>query len=1125
MRPVALDSTSHLFACRLLAVIAVLACVALARGTARAAETERQFDLPAGNASDTLKLAAQQAGLEIVFFAETVAGVRTSALRGKFRPHEGLERFVADTGLRLEADQQSEVLFVRRDIPPPGSAPPSTALSAQPMKSKNPFLVVSTWLALALAPNPGALAAERDAARRGPGLPPEETRREEAIRLTPFEVQADVDQSYGALNANSITGFRTELIKLPVSADIYNEAFMRDIGASSIEEMVQAFSAGAGFSFSDPSSPNNNPGDRVPDSYVSLRGLAAPAQRMDGFLPLTGYNTSATTSTAYSDNFNFERVEVINGPQALLYGFGGGGGVINMVSKQARFDKAAFGSLRYELNQWGGKKAVLDFGAGGRRLALRLALVDQDIVTRRVMIGGPMYGAHLQIAVKPFENTVVRLTGMHSYTNRNYGQNITYAAASAASDARNGQNLKYLLASNQLRASASGPSGGGDLGSSVINWGNVDSWVGGITNERTVDNIATLIAETKVNRWLSTQLSLGWKDWQEDAAAQTANLYPANHPSNPLGETAITTSIVADNYSPARTKTLRFAALAQNALFGGRAQSSSILGADYSRVKSAFISYRFYQADSNWRTIVDSAGNRIPQTRIIWPLGTTPQTYLPEEHDRRAVFFGVNYNREMANPVDPALISPENPVGVTPGGAGHYRVTDINKGIFGANTTEWLGGRLQTLAGFRLAKFYKLTQNQGTAPTALNPDIQATRLSKGTSADFTAGANYALRDWLRPYVAVSTSYNPPAIQLNGPYGDTVQPAKSRGAEVGFKFQSADNRISGSLAGYYVDATNEFNVIQTTLVTAINPPGINGRFGNPSTMINVDRKTKGLQLTLTANPHRDWRSRFSFGWTDGSIGTGKSYDLLYNDQFYTNSQGQVTYRNGEVVYVRPTFVAATPVATSTTAGAVPLTLAMMNTPGGVYYANPRDISGAILTTSNVGRVLTTVDPVRGPIRTGAVGLPISQIQINPGFVPPASVEVARAGDQTTGYPTYSLAFTNVYTVPTGWLKGLRVGGTARAAWDIRRYYYYVATVAPGAPRQLFAYPTMSQFDGLLGYSRRFGRYTWSTQLNVSNVFNHYDILITPNAATGFPGVKSAVFSQQPRSYLWSNSISF
>src|SRR5476651_114820 len=69
---------------------------------------------------------------------------------------------------------------------------------------------------------------------------------DEMITLSPFEVLADSDKSYGALNSNSITRFNTELDHMPVSADIFNEAFMKDVGAVSVEDMIMSFSAGAG---------------------------------------------------------------------------------------------------------------------------------------------------------------------------------------------------------------------------------------------------------------------------------------------------------------------------------------------------------------------------------------------------------------------------------------------------------------------------------------------------------------------------------------------------------------------------------------------------------------------------------------------------------------------------------------------------------------------------------------------------------------------------------------------------------------------------------------------------------------------------------------------------------------
>src|SRR5262245_10023604 len=69
---------------------------------------------------------------------------------------------------------------------------------------------------------------------------------EETIQLNPFEVQTSKDTSYGALNSNSITKFNTELDKMPISADIFTAAFMQDVDALGVEDMLMAYGAGAG---------------------------------------------------------------------------------------------------------------------------------------------------------------------------------------------------------------------------------------------------------------------------------------------------------------------------------------------------------------------------------------------------------------------------------------------------------------------------------------------------------------------------------------------------------------------------------------------------------------------------------------------------------------------------------------------------------------------------------------------------------------------------------------------------------------------------------------------------------------------------------------------------------------
>src|SRR5947209_5676131 len=78
-------------------------------------------------------------------------------------------------------------------------------------------------------------------AASSPAQPPKS---DDTIQLNAFEVTANTDSGYGALESNSITRFRTELFKLPVTADVYTETFMRDIAATSVEDMVIQYGGG-----------------------------------------------------------------------------------------------------------------------------------------------------------------------------------------------------------------------------------------------------------------------------------------------------------------------------------------------------------------------------------------------------------------------------------------------------------------------------------------------------------------------------------------------------------------------------------------------------------------------------------------------------------------------------------------------------------------------------------------------------------------------------------------------------------------------------------------------------------------------------------------------------------------
>lgn len=126
-------------------------------GAAHAADAPRTFDVPAGDAADTLKLAARQAGLEIVFFAETVRGLRTPPLRGDFAPREALDRLIAGTPLQVHLDDTDILTISRRPSP---EAPPFPSRSpSQPspgMSRSKPLSLLTSLLAFVLGPLPAA---------------------------------------------------------------------------------------------------------------------------------------------------------------------------------------------------------------------------------------------------------------------------------------------------------------------------------------------------------------------------------------------------------------------------------------------------------------------------------------------------------------------------------------------------------------------------------------------------------------------------------------------------------------------------------------------------------------------------------------------------------------------------------------------------------------------------------------------------------------------------------------------------------------------------------------------------------------------------------------------------------
>ena len=242
------------------------------------------------------------------------------------------------------------------------------------------------------------------------------------------------------------------------------------------------------------------------------------------------------------------------------------------------------------------------------------------------------------------------------------------------------------------------------------------------------------------------------------------------------------------------------------------------------------------------------------------------------------------------------------------------------------------------------------------------------------------------------------------------------------------------------------------MISSTLENDVNPTGLNGVSTNDSQWISSDEVSSGVQLALTANPVPNWRIRARAAWRARERHDREQHLLrasFTTVEFNENSAGQVTYADGNVVYVNPTFNSKQLTVASTTAGAIPADrTTSMSTPGNAYYASPVAVTGVMATASAAYKVLFGG---RRPgqhhqpcILTGKLGLPISAYQLNPaldGVTPAGKINVANAGDKTMGYPRYSLNLTNKYTFSGGWINGFSVGGTHWLRAGPATEYYY------------------------------------------------------------------------------------
>lgn len=220
----------------------------------------------------------------------------------------------------------------------------------------------------------------------------------EASTLKEVTVSSEQDVGYAPSVGSTATKGSAPLRDIPQAVNVLPAQLLRDQGATSMQDALRN---APGVSF--------NAGDGQRDQVV-IRGFTAIA---DWFVD--GVRDDALYFRDLSDT---ERIEVLKGPAAVLYGRGSSGGLVNRVTKKPVFDRA-FGDVTLGLGTHDFKRLTTDLNTPiGENMALRLNVAREKSGSYRDQQFIDRYNIAPSLAIKFSPQTDLLLQYTNAYDQR-----------------------------------------------------------------------------------------------------------------------------------------------------------------------------------------------------------------------------------------------------------------------------------------------------------------------------------------------------------------------------------------------------------------------------------------------------------------------------------------------------------------------------------------------------------------------------------------------------------------------------------------------------------------------------------------------------------------------------------
>jgi iron complex outermembrane recepter protein len=695
----------------------------------------------------------------------------------------------------------------------------------------------------------------------------------------------------------------TQVTDLAASVSILTRDFLNDIQADDL------LAGSRWLTSAQPDVPS-----ALNDYAVSIRGFRPGFSFRNYFI-----------SYANTDSYALDRIESSRGPNALVFGDTKVGGALNVSTKQARTYPIT--QLSYRYSSFGGYgRTALDFNrALSDKVQARVAALWQDDDDWMDNTGTRRKGVFGTVTFTPFEKTTIRVEGeVFDQFRRIFGTRLTDNISGwDTSTTYTGPISAGNAAAGIARASATAPRRSmygirppGDLG--VVNW---TGWAQTTGSGMQLDTIAPANTNARMPLLPSRDYTIRFNNAGSDQDYQNLTLTLQQQ--------------VGDNL---------FLELAASDAFNRREVDQLPTEAFYVDVNrnlpngqpNPYFGERFVYVDA-FQKVIQS--NRVSEVRA-----TAAYVFATDAMEHRALL-GAAFRRDgyrdnggywmmnvpgavfgnvfqNNNRVRLRLYESDRGTDVKPPPGAVYGRWNFFPGedkdlvsYQAAVSSGWFKDRrLRTLLGYRSDELSTFGVTATADPVTREFISYNTRLNQ---RDFpavdtlSAGLLYKVTSNFSPYANFAQGYDTSnaGLMLN-PETDAVDiplPAKeSEGKEIGVRFSLFDNKVSGSVAYYWNEQTNDNNTGVGYPRAEINRLWVDSGLSEKQIPVNpievINYKGQGFEFEMVANLTREWRLIANFSLPETEVQNGWANTNAYIAKYRSiweaarDAQTNTTVRN-------------------------------------------------------------------------------------------------------------------------------------------------------------------------------------------------------------------------------------